>query len=179
MTKKAGKPDGQRVERMLVRAIARRCRGRTLVLGRNFPLLRERLEAHGLEVLTRSLDDPSDRGRRSAGNEEESFDTVVLCRAVEYESAKGSPSVLREAWSLLGSRGRLLVCVPNEDHDVDPDRRQRFTRRGLKKLLKSIDIEQEIKNNNMAVAVFSSTILLPWSGWSQIRLNSECIVIRY
>ena len=29
-----------------------------------------------------------------------------------------------------------------------------------KKLLKSIDIEQEIKNNNMAVAVFSSTILL-------------------
>lgn len=29
-----------------------------------------------------------------------------------------------------------------------------------KKLLKSIDIEQEIKNNNMSVAVFSSTILL-------------------
>ena len=29
-----------------------------------------------------------------------------------------------------------------------------------KKLLKSIDIEQEIKENNMAVAVFSSTILL-------------------
>ena len=29
-----------------------------------------------------------------------------------------------------------------------------------KKLLKSIDIEKEIKNNNMAVAVFSSTVLL-------------------
>jgi uncharacterized membrane protein YjfL (UPF0719 family) len=29
-----------------------------------------------------------------------------------------------------------------------------------KKLLKSIDIEQELKNNNMAVAIFSSTILL-------------------
>jgi uncharacterized membrane protein YjfL (UPF0719 family) len=29
-----------------------------------------------------------------------------------------------------------------------------------KKLLKSIDIEQELKSNNMAVAVFSSTILL-------------------
>ena len=29
-----------------------------------------------------------------------------------------------------------------------------------KKLLKSIDIEQEIKENNMAVAVFSSTSLL-------------------
>jgi uncharacterized membrane protein YjfL (UPF0719 family) len=29
-----------------------------------------------------------------------------------------------------------------------------------KKLRKSIDIEKEIKNNNMAVAVFSSTVLL-------------------
>lgn len=29
-----------------------------------------------------------------------------------------------------------------------------------KKLLKTIDIEQELKSNNMAVAVFSSTILL-------------------
>jgi uncharacterized membrane protein YjfL (UPF0719 family) len=29
-----------------------------------------------------------------------------------------------------------------------------------KKLLKSIDIEKEIKNNNMAVAVFASTVLL-------------------
>ncbi|WP_455204535.1 DUF350 domain-containing protein [Kaarinaea lacus] len=29
-----------------------------------------------------------------------------------------------------------------------------------KKLLKSIDIEQEIKKNNMAVAVFASTILI-------------------
>jgi len=29
-----------------------------------------------------------------------------------------------------------------------------------KKFLKSIDIEQELKNNNMAVAVFASTILI-------------------
>jgi hypothetical protein len=29
-----------------------------------------------------------------------------------------------------------------------------------KKLLKTVDIEQELKSNNMAVAVFSSTILL-------------------
>ena len=29
-----------------------------------------------------------------------------------------------------------------------------------KKLLTSIEIEQELKNNNMAVAVFSSTILI-------------------
>ena len=29
-----------------------------------------------------------------------------------------------------------------------------------KKLLTSVDIEQELKNNNMAVAIFSATILL-------------------
>ncbi len=67
------------------------------------------------------------------------FDTVVLVRAIEFEEAQETRELLLGAWDRVGLRGELLVCVPHEDHVDEPGVRQRFTRKGLKKLLKAID----------------------------------------
>lgn len=118
--------------RYLARAIGRRCRGRTLVLGRPFPALLERLETQGIEAV-------SHRVEEEHGGAAESFDTVVLVRAIEYENRETCDDLLRRARGLLTPRGKLVVCVPNEDHVSDPEPCRRFTSHDLKGLLKQFD----------------------------------------
>jgi 2-polyprenyl-3-methyl-5-hydroxy-6-metoxy-1,4-benzoquinol methylase len=118
--------------RYLARAIGRRCRGRTLILGRPFPPLLERLESQWIEAVARRLDD-------SGVAPGETFDTVVLVGAIEYEDQDTCLGILRRAHGLLGPRGKLLVCVPNADHVGDSEVCRRFTRAGLKDLLQQFD----------------------------------------
>jgi len=118
--------------RDLARTLSRRCRGRTLVVGRPFPPLLESLSARGRDVESRPL---SELAAESA-----TFDTVVLVRAIEYVPEQETTARVRQAWSRVAPQGRLLVCVPNGSHaDEADDVRQRFTRRSLKKLLKTVD----------------------------------------
>lgn len=125
-----------RCERNLARAIGKRCRGRTLVLGRPFAALADRLERGESGYLLRRLDEgpalPTELGERR-------FGTVVLVAALEYVESRESLELLRGAFVLLEPRGQLLVCVPHGDHTDDPHLLQRFTRAGLKRLLKKID----------------------------------------
>ena len=69
----------------------------------------------------------------------ERFDTVVLTGALEFCEPAGARELVSQAFELLAPNGRLLVCVPHEDHEAADDRRQCFTRSGLKKLLKRIE----------------------------------------
>jgi 2-polyprenyl-3-methyl-5-hydroxy-6-metoxy-1,4-benzoquinol methylase len=144
------RPDGiseaRRALRGLARAVGRRCRGRTLVLGGEFPELMERLASQGIEALARPLAELTVSGGASRGSPEgldvgagSSFDTVVLYGAVEYAGHEDAPGILQRVWRLMAERGRLLVCVPHGDHVRDPAVRQRFTRHALKRLMKTID----------------------------------------
>jgi 2-polyprenyl-3-methyl-5-hydroxy-6-metoxy-1,4-benzoquinol methylase len=146
MTRPEARSAARRALRSLARAVGRRCRGRTLVLGREFPDLMERLDSQGIGAVSRPIAELPAHDRASGASlewadagAEASFDTVVLYGAVEYASREGAPGLLQRVWDLMGRRGRLLVCVPHGDHVPDPAVRRRFTRRGLKQLMKTID----------------------------------------
>lgn len=119
-----------RVERDLARAIGRRCKGRTAIVGAEVPGLAERLERDA--VAAAFARDPGDLRERLAGGDR--FETIVLAGLLEHAEAKAALPLLREAFELLAPRGRLFACVPNGAP---------FTRASLKKLLKRLEQPKE------------------------------------
>lgn len=117
-------------EHRLARAVARRCKGKTAVLGRRWPDVLH-------EMLARDVDVQS--VERGALEGDDIFDTIVLLRSLEYLLETEHLPLLERAWQRLGTHGRLVVCVPNEDHGRDPDAKASFTRPDLKKLMQHID----------------------------------------
>jgi 2-polyprenyl-3-methyl-5-hydroxy-6-metoxy-1,4-benzoquinol methylase len=117
-------------EHRLARVIARRCRGKTAVLGPRWPKVLH-------EILARDVDVQAVEREALAG--EETFDTVVLLRMLERHAESEHLALLEGAWQRLSPDGRLVVCVPNGDHGRDPEAKTRFTRAGLKRLLQRID----------------------------------------
>jgi 2-polyprenyl-3-methyl-5-hydroxy-6-metoxy-1,4-benzoquinol methylase len=117
--------------RSLSRALSRRCRGRTTLVGRGWPELEVGLLHRGVDVVSSSSFD--------------TFETVILARALEY-GAEAPSRLLHDAWRLLMPEGRLLVCVPNEECVEDPEATRRFTRRSLKRLLTEIDQPRILKD---------------------------------
>jgi 2-polyprenyl-3-methyl-5-hydroxy-6-metoxy-1,4-benzoquinol methylase len=127
----------QRALQDLARALAKECRGGTAILGRGQPQLCRRLESgkHQASLCASgSLEDVAGAAAGTAG-----FDTVVLCRALEYEEQERARATLRDAWRLVRPQGRLVACVPNEDLLDDPEIVQRFSQSSLKRLLLTID----------------------------------------
>jgi 2-polyprenyl-3-methyl-5-hydroxy-6-metoxy-1,4-benzoquinol methylase len=116
----------------LARALARRCRGRTLVLGRVPAALRERLASGGIDVDVRAIGDTPDEPASHP------FDTVLVVDALEHVEPAARATALRRAFAAVGQCGQLLVCVPHGGNE--PGRGARSFERGeLKSLLKQID----------------------------------------
>ena len=134
MRKQPSDSGSARALRDLARAMGKECRGDTAVLGRCFPALNDVLEAgsHRASLMgTGSLE--------ALATREGGFDTVVLARALEYETRDSAPATLHSAWKMLRPGGRLVACVPNEDLITEDAIVQRFTRRSFKRLLQAID----------------------------------------
>lgn len=118
----------------LARAMGKECRGDTAILGDGFPALRELLVA-GASPATLVASGPL----QTLATRGDGFDTVVLVRVLEYETDDSAVETLRSAWQLLRPGGRLVACVPNEELVTEGAVVQRFTRRGFKHLLQTID----------------------------------------
>jgi 2-polyprenyl-3-methyl-5-hydroxy-6-metoxy-1,4-benzoquinol methylase len=100
------------------------------VLGRRWPEVLHEMIAREVDV--QAADPVALEG-------EDLFDTVVLLKNLEYLPDEEHPPLLEKAWRRLDPDGRLIVCVPNEDHGGDPEASARFTRSSLKRLLQRID----------------------------------------
>jgi 2-polyprenyl-3-methyl-5-hydroxy-6-metoxy-1,4-benzoquinol methylase len=127
-------PRPDRTVRKLYRALAARCRGKTVLLGAAGPGLAAAIRKRGLEVAEREL--PATRGLPPG-----SFGSVVLAGVLESLPEEACPQVLETAWSLLRPGGRLIVSVPNEGcarkASGDPGARA-YDRRTLKRLLRPL-----------------------------------------
>lgn len=116
-------------EQELARALARRCRGRTVVLGRVSAALRERLAKGGIDAEVRSIENEPASGP---------FDTVLVVDALEHLEPAARPAALRRAFAAVGSRGQMLVCVPHGGGASCAGERS-FARAELTSLLEQID----------------------------------------
>ncbi|MEE9230943.1 MAG: class I SAM-dependent methyltransferase [Acidobacteriota bacterium] len=150
----SGISDGKldRPLRKLFRAIADRCRGKSIILGRGHcdlanAIRDRRFDVFGLDIIgstTRAA--PPEASaiqsmQRTLGElplPEEKFDTVVLAQALEYVPEDMGSQILAEAWQLLSPRGRLIVSVPNQNCISRPHHIRQFNRRSLKKLLQPL-----------------------------------------
>ncbi|HEU4419682.1 MAG TPA: class I SAM-dependent methyltransferase [Planctomycetota bacterium] len=117
----------------LARALARRCRGRTVVLGRASAALRDRLASAGIDAHVRAIGDPPNEPAAGAP-----FDTVLVVDALEHVEPEARSSALARAYAAVGQRGQLLVCVPHGGNARGPGARS-FERAELKSLLEQID----------------------------------------
>jgi len=136
-------------EHRLARAVARRCRGRTAVLGRRWPEVLHEMIAREVDVQA---------AEPVALESDDLFDTVVLLKNLEYLPEEDHPSLLEKAWQHLDRDGRLIVCVPNEDLGRDPEASARFTRSSLKRLLQYIDRPHLMKDVRRNIARVKTVI---------------------
>ncbi|HZN41813.1 MAG TPA: class I SAM-dependent methyltransferase [Planctomycetota bacterium] len=120
-------------EQGLARALARRCRGRTVVLGRASAALRERLASGGIDAHVRAIGDPPNE--LAAGR---FFDTVLVVDALEHLDPEVRSTALRRAYAAVSQRGQLLVCVPHGGNASGAGARS-FERAELTSLLEQID----------------------------------------
>lgn len=157
-------PPSQSAVRRLARALASECRGHAALVGRAGPELIPLLCRRGVAASELDLDaapaspEPPARsgGARAAGadaaasSDAESSgppDTILIAGALEHLDEPAACTLLRTAWSRLAGAGRLVVCVPNEGCAADPagagapardaEPAQRFSRRSLRRLLRS------------------------------------------
>ena len=133
----------------LARVIASQCRGLTLILGDpgqdTVDILEKRKgvsswlgprrwsaawhpEHHDISV----TDNDQDHGSGQAGE----YETVLVTGILEYLDDNQLEQYLHAAWKQLGTSGRLVVCVPNEDCIENTDQLQRFDRKRLRRLMK-------------------------------------------
>jgi SAM-dependent methyltransferase len=136
MTTEARRGRPTDIERALARAIARRCKGGTLLLGRSFDALLTRLRDDGVDVVVRG---EPDAGLPDARGIEDHYQTVVVTGLLETVEPQRSLPLLREAFARVVPGGRLLVCAPHRVPDDARPRERRFDRADLKRLLKEID----------------------------------------
>jgi 2-polyprenyl-3-methyl-5-hydroxy-6-metoxy-1,4-benzoquinol methylase len=136
-------PRAGRAERSLFKTVAARCRGRTLVLGRDSELLAAAIRDRRLEVMALEPGDPAGgvsvavaSRPGEAGNGAACFDTAVLAGLLEHVPEETAARVLAEVWPLLRPGGRLIAIVPNEDSRPDRAAGRQFDRRSLRKLLR-------------------------------------------
>jgi SAM-dependent methyltransferase len=126
-----GKSD--RAVRALATALARRCRGRTLVY---------RVPDAGFTALMRARHPDVEAGILSAGGapgrEGCPARTVVLVGVLEDLQDAEARRRLAEAWELLAPGGRLLVVVPNPESGEDSKELRTFDRRSLTRLLREL-----------------------------------------
>jgi 2-polyprenyl-3-methyl-5-hydroxy-6-metoxy-1,4-benzoquinol methylase len=135
-------------EQGLVRALARRCRGRTVVLGRASAALRERLASGGIDADVRAIGDPPDELAAR-----ESFDTVLVVDALEHLEPEAQSPALRRAYAAVGQRGQLLVCVRHGGNTPGAGARS-FERAELASLLEQIDQPKMYKDQPFGWLLF-------------------------
>ena len=138
-----------RVMHRLARVIVSQCRGMTLVLGdpdqETVDILEKRkgvssflgprrwssaLHPEHLDIS--DTENNQDHWLGQGGN----YETVIVTGVLEYLDDNQLEQCLDAAWKQLGTSGRLLVCVPNEDCIENPGQLQRFDRKRLRRLLK-------------------------------------------
>jgi 2-polyprenyl-3-methyl-5-hydroxy-6-metoxy-1,4-benzoquinol methylase len=128
----APQPPSAPSEHSLARALARRCRGRTLVLGRAPAALLDRLAHEQIDAEVRPA-----AAAHVARNE--SFDAVLVVDVLEHLEAGPALDLLQDAYALVAPHGQLLVCVPHGELLPGSTPRQTFSRSSLKQLLERID----------------------------------------
>ncbi|MDH3285014.1 MAG: class I SAM-dependent methyltransferase [Acidobacteriota bacterium] len=148
-------------ERRLARALARRCRGTTLLLGPRFGELIDACRDRDVTVITRPARAVAAAylaGDVDSAGDVDTFETVILWNALDGGSAPveacaegGSASdgvgpVLHGAWRRCAPDGRLIVCVPNGECLSDPGSSGPVTRRELKTLLRELAEPKVIKD---------------------------------
>jgi SAM-dependent methyltransferase len=128
-----------RAWRNLSRAVAKRCRGRTLVVGRGAERLAPLLGERGLRVTARRSSH-ADVGPAPAepGNGAAHFDTLVLAGLLEHTAEGEADRALARLWPSLRAGGRLVAIVPNADCRPGPDGGGSFDRRDLRKVLQPL-----------------------------------------
>lgn len=141
-----------RAQRELFRVIARRCHGKTVILGPGAGSLAKSAVDRGVDLAQFDLRDPSMPGGRSQSPDlpsmpcdigelalpEEGSNTVVLLGVLGLVSEEACPEILSEAWRLLRPGGRLIVSVPNGDCVPRANGVRPFSRHRLTKLLRSL-----------------------------------------
>lgn len=116
---------GRAIDR-LARSVARYCRGRSAVLGRDVDALAAAVVGHGVELERHS--------RQFAGRE--CFDTVLLADAVEHLGEDVATRFLTNAWREIRVGGRLVVVAPNGASS--PQEGRPLNRRKLERLLEPL-----------------------------------------
>lgn len=111
-------------------ALARRCRGRVLVLEEEEGRLASELGRRGLEVLAGSATDSE------AGPAPGEFRTVLIHELLASSSRREAERLLRRAWARVARKGRLIAVVPNAE--CGNGRGEGLDRRGLDRLLRAL-----------------------------------------
>lgn len=151
--------------RYVARSLARRCQGRTLMLGRGWPEVEAELRSQGVDIAVQRVEDleagsataTPTIGTSGADGGAERFDTVLLAKALELETGQERLSnLIQHAWNLVSDDGRLIVCVPNREAVADSDDNPPgFDRRRLKRLLQQIDRPRVVTDQPYAWLVMS------------------------
>lgn len=122
----------RRAVRALAAALARRCRGRTLLYGQD-PEFGALLRAHHPDVeVAGPLDTSAPASARSL------VGTVVLSGVLEGQEDEEARRRLAEAWALVAPGGRLLIAVPNPESETDSKGERAFDRGSLTRLLREL-----------------------------------------
>src|SRR3990172_4708053 len=142
----------RRSSRELFWAIATRCHGKTLVLGRGEGHLAKAIKDQKLDVIEVNISGlkvPQPRPEYSSipfiqcnidelTLPEEGFRTVVLAEVIQEVSGDTRTRILSKAWELLRLGGRLIVGVPNRDCLTHHHYVGQLNRRSLERLLQPL-----------------------------------------
>lgn len=133
----------------LARVIASQCRGLTLILGVSGQETIDTLEKRkgvsscqgprhwsAIELPEHHDISVTDKCHGHWSSQAGDYETVLVIGILERLNDEELDRCLHAAWNQLGTSGRLVVCVPNEDCMEDPGQVQRFDRKRLRRLLK-------------------------------------------
>ncbi len=131
----------------LVRTIASKRIRSTVVIGDTSPYLQEEFVSYQINVMPATISDLRENQDRLF-MEISKFkpDTIILMGLLEFVSEQEMQMILEAVWRLNGSKGRLIVCVPNEDDASTQNQVRYFDRRSLKKLLKPYGFPRLLKD---------------------------------
>lgn len=112
-----------------LRATARRCRGRTLVVSR---------EGDAFATALRRAEADPEVVDRPAPLPEGPFRTVLIAGMLEFLDEATGNRLLETALGRLEDGGRLVVSVPNEKSITDPGQKRWFSRKTLRRTLRPL-----------------------------------------
>lgn len=141
------KPVSEKAYQSLVRTLASKCIRNTVVVGDINQYLQEEFTKFKINVIPATIAEIADT-KDLIFSRILKFqpDTIILMGLLEYVPEKERETILKAAMPLIGAKGRLVVCVPNEDDLSALHPIRYFDRRSLKNLLKPYGFPKLLKD---------------------------------